>query len=290
MRNRAVFAAAVAVGLAIVIGCGPERRIPSKDSGSADTGKSSGPSLPTASHPEAQKVVDRAIHAATEGDPKRLDKAWVNKSVVKGVVEWPGPVPGSLVTIKANRTIQAVWPDRIRVTMERPSEEPRQVVLGRRPLGFWAYNVDAAGKATPVTLPDAREEESILRVDAVGQHWLLLLVPLTDPKAVVFDARKVPVAADVTADLIKLSIPDYPVFDLWFNEKTGLLGRLEYTHNERGNSIRKSLVVTNHKPHGGIVVPTTIVFQRNDRTVEQWTLESWEFPEKLGEPTFDPPK
>ena len=88
---------------------------------------------------------------------------------------------------------------------------------------------------------------------------------------------------------VKASIPGCPVFTLWFNEKTSLLGLVTCTHQEGGATIQKRFTLTGYKPIGGVQLPTRIELARNTQTVEQWEVTSWDFVDKIDDAVFDLP-
>ena len=294
MRHDTGSAATLLFTLAVLVGCEPEKKLPDKEpSTTHPSSKASTPSFPTTSQPEARKVIEQAIKAATEGHPGRLDRARVNRAVLKGTMEWPGAAPGQTVAIATTRRIDAVWPDRARAEFEMSAGRVRRVVMGVRPQGGWQQ---ARGEDNQATIEELNNDaRQIVAVDLLAEHWLPLLVPAADPRGVAFDARKVSfgknaAGQEVVADVVKLSLPGYPVFTLWFDDKTALLGRIEYTHLEGLAEFRKAVVLTGHKLQGGVMVPGLIESRRNDRVVQQWKLESWEFPERIEEATFEQPK
>ena len=70
----------------------------------------------------------------------------------------------------------------------------------------------------------------------------------------------------------------------------GHLAGIEYTHPELGSPVTKVLSLGDHKPSGGVMLPTLVEFVRNGDLVERWTVTKWEFVEKLDDAVFDPPK
>lgn len=292
MRRATGFGVGLAsVGLALLVGCGPEKKLPDKEPPVVDPGP---PAIPTESQPEAREVVEHAVQALTDGHPERLEKAKVNRLVLEGLVRFPVPMTDQTVMAKTIRRLAGVWPDRLRFEQETPSEKPRLVLSGYRPAGFWLLAASDEGRPEPIPLGNPQQQEEILRVDGVGQYWFYLLVPLIDPKTVVFEARTTrlpdPAGKDIEVEGIKVAVPNHPVFTLWFDRKTHLLARIQYPHSERGSPIRKMITIASHKPSAGLILPAVVRFDRNEFTVEEWNALSWEFPERLDESVFDPPK
>jgi hypothetical protein len=274
-----------AVVLAAAPGCGGKaKELPSVVTPSDEKTATPAVVIPTKSEPDALAVVEKAIKAATEGHPERLEKAKVSRVALKGEVIRPsGPM-------KTERKIEAVWPDRLALADEFTDGGPVKVMMRLRRPVFWIAN-QREGKIAPVEFPDLKAYETAFAGDAIGRHWMTMLVPLADPKVVVFAAKKETVNG-VTADVVKAALPGSPVFTLWFDEKTGLLGRIDFDQLEPGNATptKKFFGLSNHRPAGGVMIPGKIEYRQNALPLEMWNADSWELPDRLDDTGFDPPK
>lgn len=274
-----------AVGLlaAVVIGCGPGKELP--DTVPEPTGTKTGTAEPAAkvpatSEPAAKAVTDKAVAAITKNNPGQLAKAKVSRSVSRGQIHIQLDRPADA----AIRRIAAVWPDRARVTLEFPSGiMPTTTLLYRDP-GGWMLQ----GNTTPEGVDPAAVAPR-LRTDLPGQHWMLLGLPLADPKAVVYDAQKA-AGGIKAATTVKIALPERRVYQLTIDDQSGLITRVDYTMSESGQRVRKGLALADHKEAEGFMLPFTIEYSQNGQPAEKWTIESWEFPEKIDDATFDPPK
>ncbi len=276
---------AAAAVLAALPGCGGSgKELPKVVEVRDEKGDAPTVTVPTKSEAAAVAVVERAIKVATDGHPERIEKAKTNRVAMKGVVIRP---TGPVATI---RKIEAVWPDRFALADEFNDGGPVKVLMRlRRPL-LWTAN-QREGKTTPVEFPDIKVYEAAFSADAAGRHWLALLVPLADPKTIVFDAKKQTVNGQ-TWDAIKASVPGCPVFTIWFDEKTGHLGRIDFAHLEPGRPTPTQKVFTLglHRAFDGVIAPAKIDYRENAILVEEWNVDSWEFPDRLDDAGFDPPK
>ena len=289
MRALSVLVALVAAValLASVPGCGGKgKELPSVVP-QADDKANSTPAVvtPEKSEPTAAAVVEKALKAATDGHPERVGKAKANRLRMKGSVVGPGrPIP----TV---RRVEAVWPDRLAQTDEMSPESGLGTILIRlrRPV-LWVGNIKE-GKTAPVEFPDLKEREAALAAELVGRHWMALLVPLADPKTVVFAAKKEPLNGQ-PADVIKAAVPGSPVFTLWFDEKTGLLGRIDFNQVEPGSTVPtiKFFSLGRHRAFDGMTLPGRIEYRQNALPLEEWDVESWEFPERIDDGAFDAPR
>ena len=180
-----------------------------------------------------------------------------------------------------------MWPDRARIDYRFATGDiKRSLFLIRRP-SVWVY-VEKDSQLQEFSPPSAKEKEENVAVAITGQYWLPMLLPLVDPKTIVFGAAQ-EMLEDQRADVVKASIPGCPVFTLWFNEKTSLLGLVTCTHQEGGATIQKRFTLTGYKPIGGVQLPTRIELARNTQTVEQWEVTSWDFVDKIDDAVFDLP-
>jgi len=123
-----------------------------------------------------------------------------------------------------------------------------------------------------------------------------LLVPLTEPKAVVFDIRSADVLSPQSGQQqavksLKLALPEYPLYQLVFDAKTDLLIRVEYTTTEQGAKLRKQWSVLEHKAGpDGQLLPAKTECRHNGTAVEQWEVEKWAFPDTIDDTEFTPKK
>jgi hypothetical protein len=241
--------------------------------------------VPEKSEPTAVAVVEKALKAATDGHPERLGKAKANRLRMKGSVVGPGrPIP-------TLRRVEAVWPDRFSQTDEMSPDSGLGTILIRlrRPV-LWVGNVKE-GKTTPAEVPDLKDREAALAAELVGRHWMALLVPLSDPKTVVFAAKKEPLNG-LPADVIRAAVPGSPVFTLRFDEKTGLLGRIDFSQVEPGSAVStiKFFTLGQHRAFDGLMLPGRVEYRQNALPLEEWEAESWEFPERIDDAGFDAPR
>jgi hypothetical protein len=86
------------------------------------------------------------------------------------------------------------------------------------------------------------------------------------------------------------------VYRLHFDPATGYLVEIEYAHTDAGGRALKEWILSDHKSFGGMMLPTQMKMARTPQgaktrdVVEEWVVESWEFPEKLDDNAFEPPR
>jgi hypothetical protein len=240
--------------------------------------------VPAASDPKAKEYVEKAVKAFTAGKPELVGKGNTSRAVLKGRV-----IRQDVGTTDTERTITAVWPDRIAVTDD---------VQGRRVTAYSHrpnFAVVQQGREVE-ELPNRAETARNFTADVTAQHWMCVLAPLLDKKAVVFDARPADVVSPQTGqpqavNLLKLALPDSPLYQLVFDGKTDLLLRVEYTLVEQGVRRRKRWSALEHKPGpDGQMLPSKLEMGHDGTIVEQWAETKWEFPATIPDTEFSPPK
>ena len=264
----------------LVAGCGPEKELPTagpqSDSGSQQ------PVAPAKSDPEARAVIDKAVKALTGGKPELLAKGKFSRCVMKGQIF---SITQANQAEDTNRTVVTAWPDRFFSANERFPATGRVLdeVWLRRP------DLAIASNGVPVPLSNIDVFERYFAADVVGQNWMPLLLPVTDPKAVVFDLEQI-TAGKLELSRLKLSLGDFPFYLLTFDAKTDLLLRAEYT-SSLDNVLRPTtMVFSGHKAVEGLMLPHQFECRHNGSVVEKLTVEKWEFPATISDQEFSPPK
>ncbi|MDY3562592.1 hypothetical protein R5W23_004058 [Gemmata sp. JC673] len=273
---------AVLFGFALSLaGCGPEKALPT------DLLKSgSGPvqsTVPTKSDPEALAVIDQAVKAFTGGKPELLAKGKYCRVATEGLMY---SVVSSTPSIEATRAIDAAWPDKIHFTNNGQGPENKMAVESwlRRPEFVVVHNGAEHRPANPA------EWEQNLASDFVGQVWMAFLLPPTDPKAVVFEPQTITLEHR-DLKLVKLSLREHPVYQLYFDAKSSALVRVEYTITETGVPRRTTMIFSDHKPGpDGLLLPYRLECLHNKSVVEKWAVKKWEFPETIKDDEFMPKK
>jgi hypothetical protein len=283
--TRLAFFTALAVAAAVILGCGPAKELPD------EIPKALEPTekpvvVPAASDPAAKAYVEKVVNAYTGNKPDLVNKGKAFRLAMKGKVL---PVGDNQQTpVNATRKISGVWPDRMHDVMEL------HTTGGRINLEVWLRRPHMwIGGANPDDLVPAQREKNFA-ADETGQYWMALLLPLTDPKAIVFDLQsKASVNAEnqpYTIQTLKLSLGEFPPFYLAFDPNSHALVGVEYKVMELGQPILRSWFMDEHKPGpDGLNLPTRTRLRWNNDTKEEWEVEKWEFPDKIGDEEFAPP-
>jgi hypothetical protein len=284
MRRLGVYA--VIVLAAVVIGCGPGKELPTEVVKPQTTRiippDPLGPA-PAAPDAAAKAVLDRAVKAITQGDPARLAKARVARSQCRGTMLIKTRAEAGLSWEQAGLSWEVVWPDRAVVVYSFPeSPLPPKTFRLRGQLG-WMLEGTEKQSGSPTDMGQ------IVAAGVCGQHGVPLGLPLADPRGIAFEVRKAqPGGPAVTS--VKLAIPDMPILLIACDDTSGLPVGLEYHPLEIDQRPRVLLTFAEHKPHGDLLLPMRLEMNQNGIPVQKWTLEKWEFPEKIDDSRFDAPK
>lgn len=293
MRYYGMWAAGAMVA-AILIGCGPGKELPDETPRSSLNG--SGPMeskepIPTSSDPLAREIVDRAINAQTQNDPRRLEQGKISKLTADGTIMLPIGAAQEEIAVPSQRTFLARWPDEIKVTQAFKAHIPGTMTMILNRSFTWAGLGNKADSN-----PNPAKSEEVMRTDGLGMHWITLLFPLTDRHAIVFEPRKGTGVGSPPADVVKLALPGRPVYRLHFSPRTSYLIQTDYVHEDAGGVSFKEWLMDDYKLFSGVMLPTKLTMNRTPartktrRTVEEWKVDQWEFPARLEEGSFDPPK
>jgi hypothetical protein len=284
---RLALVAALAVGAAVAFGCGPAKDLPDEVPGKSPEPTHQPAEAPKASDPAAKAYVEKALNAFTGNKPELVGKGKVARAVYKGKMLMP--VGGQKVLVEATRTTAAVWPDRLHVTDDIPALPLTAGMWLRHPhLTVMRGNVE-------LDVPNRAEYEQGMVAYGVGQFWSIFLVPLTDPKAVVYDLRTqheaLPSGKPQEVRSLSLSLRDLPAYRFIFDAQTDALLRVDYTAKELGVEHRKQWVMADHKPGpDGLVLPSKLQYRLDNVAVEEWEAEKWEFPASIPDDEFNPPQ
>jgi hypothetical protein len=286
--TRLAFFAALAVAAAAVLGCGPAKELPDELPRGPEPSEQ-GPVVPKASEPAAAAYVKKAVKAFTGDRPELVAKGKVSRLALKGKMLLPAENQKAMGD--ATRTLAAVWPDRIQ------TKNDFQVQGQRMTVGTWVRRptLTVMSGTVEVQVPNKVEYERNLVADAVGQLWMLFLVPVTDPKAVVFDLRSqtqtLQAGPPVPVQTLTLSFGDFPLYHLTFDAKTDALLRVEYTNLELGVRHVKQWTLAAHKTGPeGLLLPSKMECKLDNVVVEEWEAEKWEFPAAIPDEEFIPPQ
>lgn len=285
MRIAVLCAAGVLV--AAVAGCGSEKQLPEPVVVPPEE-SSTGPAMPTASDPDARKLIDEAINAATANDPPRLAKTRTFRLTTTGTMRLPDQ---NNLQVEATRKLESVWPDKARVDVDFQSRTLVPIAIGFRRPSVWMFR--QADRTRWEEVPTGQEEAGIASIGYAGIECMPLLTPLTDlndPKRVVVtDARRA-TPPNQPFDTVKVHIPNCPPYTLSLDPATHHLKRIDFTITNSGSQRTETMVLDGHRPFDGILAPEKLTHLVNSVPAEEWKIDALEFPATIDESRFDPPK
>jgi hypothetical protein len=260
---------------ALIVGCGPEKELPPTVV-QPNTTRGIAPDPlgepPTASEPEAKAVLDRAVKAITRGDPSRIAKLKTSVATYKGGIHVPN-VPSM---VDATLRLQALWPDHVLVKYELRAAT---MTFGLTYPTGWKVTGLHDDAVSPTELG------GIIYGGVMSQYGISLGLPLADPLTIAAQAREVPGGTSV-----RVAAPRMTQMLVTFDEKTHLPIRVEHNPIEYSARVIKVITFSGHEPRSEFVIPTAIELTQNGAPAEKWTLEKWEFPEKIDPAVFEAPK
>ena len=277
MRRHGLPAAIVLA--AVVVGCGQEKEIPptviTPSTTRAIPADPFGPP-PAESDPKAREVLARAAKAVARGDAARLAKVKTSVAAHKGSVHFPNNLTGT----PASLHLEAAWPGRAVVRFHFNEVVPTITFRFAHPDGWMTPN-PPGNPATQV------EMGRFIHADLVARYTLPLGLPLADARTVAFDVQKTD-----SGTAVKIAVADLPdpVFRVTFDEASGLPMRAEYNPVEIRDRVSKVATFADHKAHGELLLPASLEMSQNGKPAEKWTLEKWEFPEKIDPAAPEGPK
>ncbi|QJW92657.1 Rossmann-fold NAD(P)-binding domain-containing protein [Frigoriglobus tundricola] len=279
---RLVTWAALVVAAGVTVGCGPAKELPDAVPLTPDAGDTP-PAVPAASDPATKAYIEKVVKAYTGGKLELVAKGKASRVTLTGTMR---DTSNPDTPISATRSIAAVWPDRASIVNDIVYQGKKMTIgswLKRPNLVILEGNVESP-------LSNRVEVEQNLASDVAAQHWMGLLLPLTDPAAIVFDLRK-QAFQQRPIQALKLSLGAYPLYQLYFDAKTDALLSVEYTLKEQGSRRRKQWNMTEHKPGpAGLLLPSKMECRHDTVVVEEWAADKWEFPATIDDAEFSPPK
>jgi hypothetical protein len=277
MRRTWVLAGLVAA----VLGCndsGPPKRNLAKpvDGGGTGTPPVAAKKVgkPDKTDPAAEAAIEKLLRAHTGGKPELIELLKAHTLTRKGQF-MIGEMPQESVW-----RVQAAWPDRYRVEMEWVTLGGARDLMVQNGADGWKV-MRSQGVLQPV--PFAGLEHAQMATDAYAE-WAITLVPLLDPAA-----RVAALPPDGAAGKVWVWVADRPALLLTTDEKSGLLTRVDYEVPEVGGAITASLVLSEHKPVNGVLLPTKVDYSRNNRPTAQWASSEVEFPKPAAADAFTKP-
>ena len=275
------------IAAAVLIGCGPAKELPDDGSGSKGSDRGSTEPkevIPASSDPVAKEIVDRAIKAHTQNNPSLLKKGKVSKMTATGTIKVP--VESRMANPQTVLKFFAAWPDRIKAVYEYKTElNATDTLLLRRPFQWISRDRAQIGIPQPQVFEDA------MLSDCLAQHWLPLVFPLADPRAIVYEPKKG--VGSPTADVVRFHLPERPTYSLSFDTSSGYLIQVSYSQRWKVRSTNSGRSENTSRSKDSCYPRnwTTRTPERSKgEVVQQWTVDTWEFPEKPDDATFDPPK
>lgn len=265
----------------VVLGCGGSSGPPIKTARQVEQRNDGVPvfpvaDAPAASDPSAAATAAKILAAHTGNDPGLVDKVKTVLVVRDGVMHpRPGEGAGDL-PVKFEFT--ASWPDTCKYAYI-PSGGTAITML----------RVNARSTRFPDQPPLSETDIAAFHRDAFGE-WLLLCVPLGDPKAVFAPGPELSVDGKKYPG-IRLWMKDAPQVILSYDPATFRV--VKWTYNGlsmSGVDAQIELVTSNYGTAHGLVYPGTIVVRHAGQPMITFNKSTVAFPKAFDKDTFTLPK
>jgi hypothetical protein len=269
-----------AVGL-FALGCGGSAGPPVKLAKPAEQRNEGVPVFPTApapatSDPAAAATAVKILAAHTSNDPSVVEKL-KSVFVVRTGVKLPGPgEAGGELPIRFEFT--AVWPNTYKYVFGP--------AVG---IGFTLLRADGRSIRAPDQLLLSEIEAATFHRDAFGE-WLLLAVPLADPKAVFAPGPEMTVDGKKYPGL-RLWMPDAPQVILSYDPESFRV--VKWTYNGlsvSGVDAQIELITSKYEATNGLYYPQTVDVRHAGMPMITFTKAIVEFPKVFDKNTFTLPK
>jgi hypothetical protein len=270
--------------VAMMNGCGPGKELPDEVTIHKDAiivPSDPGGEIPKVSDTAAKDVYNRAIKAITEGKLETQARALNCRVTAHGKYKFPNYNE----MVETVRTVTTIWPDRASTTYEF-----KEGFLGKRTVGLrgtfgWMH------PELPLYYPPS-EVAKVIAIDVTAQQWIPLSLDLTQRDAVFFAAKQNGPEGTTSFKFGWPERTDWPVYNIVCDDKTGLPVKIDYSPLSIDRQMRYRFVLTlaDHKSFLGMMLPTSMKLKANDTLVEDWTIDTWEFPETIDNAIFEKPK
>lgn len=299
MRNRVitchVVATALGTGLLALCcsgGCQPpesRKVLPTKVQVERPRSAEEQLAVPAVTPPDVHKYLERAVAALTQDKPNLLERARRSRAFGKGFMLLPDDA-GQVAQRETLRDLAAEWPDRIRLHYHTQPPLNLQLTFLYLREQLWITRNRIPNQATEPAIIDEAP------TDTLAQHWLPLLFPVLEPGTVAFDLRTS--QGQPPRDLLRVKLPQRPLYQLGFDSRTRLLHHVEYRYQPPGTSrpLTREWIFEQHQSFDGLMLPTRLIYAEivdHPRVREvkmEWTIERWEFPAEFPPDLFQPPK
>lgn len=220
---------------------------------------------------DAEAIVEKAVRAMANSD-LRLNRLATVVRVERGAFYPPvGEIP-------TRRTAYLSPPDHIKYDAEltRGGQKGAMILAVN---GVSGWKIDGAA---PQEL--LREEKEGLEGDL--STWALVTLLPVRQKGTTVKALPAKTVNGTKAVGVAVKRPDRPDAQIYFSADTGL--PLKVTVETKGAN--RDWDLAEYRDFDGIKLPTRITVTQNGRKIEDWTVQSVRFPDRLDDKAFQKPK
>jgi hypothetical protein len=224
---------------------------------------------------EAVAIVDRAVQVTANSD-LRLNRLQNFIRTEQGTFSMPtGDTP-------ARRTAYVGPPDRIKFeAVLTVGGQPQSVIVAVNGIAGWKQLSGVVENMSPAECDAAKDE---------ADAWALITILALRQKGVTLKPLPAVTENGKPAVGVNVTRPNRPDAQIYFAADTGLPVRLTVKAREGGLEFVREYRLADYREFDGIKLPTRITVVRNGRKIEDWTVQSYRYPDRLEDKVFQKPK
>jgi hypothetical protein len=229
----------------------------------------------TARADDATAVVEKAVGAMANSD-LRLNRLRTIVRTERGTISLPTG------DVEVQRTAYLNPPERLkyeaRLTL---NNQPESMTLTLNGVNGWQ-------KSGPM-LKDMTQGEYDVMQDENYAWYLSTLLPLRQKGAVVKTAPAMTIAGKPAVG-VSVARPSRSDVQLYFDGASNLPIKVKIKVREVGVEVLREYDLSGHKDFDGVKLPTKITILQNGKKIEDWTVVSYQTPDRLDDKVFAKPK
>lgn len=223
---------------------------------------------------DAVAIIDRAVRAIA-GSPERLKKLDYCIHTARGTMYMPNGVMPAVRICQQHLPSQVKWAGEF-----GPIGQKTPFVIALDGLRGWML-VQGGKQDLPQGQYEALQDEAYF-------YWVASLAPLRD-KAFAMTELKEALVGDQPARGVKVANRGRSDIQLWFDKAAGLPIKGTFKVREAGLEVSRECLWSAFKDFDGLKLPTRQVVYQRGRKIEEWTIESYQLPDKIDPSVFTKP-
>jgi hypothetical protein len=225
---------------------------------------------------DAEAIVEKAVRAMANSD-LRLNRLGNVVRTDRGSLFMPGG------EVPVRRTAYLCPPDRIKYeAILTVNGQPSATIMALNGLTAWQQSAGKVEDLIPAQTEAMR--------DGDADPWALVtLLPLR-AKRTTLKILPTKTVNGKNAAGVTVKRPNRPDAQIYFAADTGLPLKVTFAMRDTGLESNRDWDLAEYRDFDGIKLPTRITVTQNGRKIEEWTVQSCRFPDRLEDKVFQKPK